>query len=114
MPQPADVVEIDCQTVSQRLTADADGLLLLDCREQNEYDLVHLSEGKLLPMSQLMTRVGELEDYRDQEIVVMCHHGMRSRDVAQWLTAQGFANVKSMTGGIDQWAVEVDSTLPRY
>ncbi len=114
MSLPSDSLEIDCQTVRRRLSTDGDSLTLLDCREQDEYDLVHLSEARLLPMSQLMARVGELEDFRDKEIVVLCHHGSRSRDVAQWLIAQGFSKVKSMAGGIDQWAVEIDSTLARY
>ena len=52
-------------------------------------------------------RVGELEAFKQKEIVVHCHHGGRSLKVTHWLRGQGFANVKSMAGGIDLWAIEI-------
>jgi rhodanese-related sulfurtransferase len=106
-------LEIDCRTVKSRLDA-GDRLVLLDCREQNEYQFVRLDSARLLPMSELVQRVGELHDLRGAEIVVYCHHGVRSRQVANWLRGQGFANVKSLAGGIDRWSQEIDATLPRY
>jgi rhodanese-related sulfurtransferase len=45
---------------------------------------------------------------------VYCHHGVRSRQVANWLRGQGFAQVQSLAGGIDRWTLEIDATLPRY
>ena len=56
----------------------------------------------------------ELDALRNDEIVVYCHHGVRSRQVAHWLRGQGFAQVKSLAGGIDRWSQEIDPTLPRY
>lgn len=47
-------------------------------------------------------------------IVVYCHHGVRSRRVAEWLRSQGFDNVFNLTGGIDAWSQEVDPSVPRY
>jgi adenylyltransferase/sulfurtransferase len=88
--------------------------LLLDCREPDEHATAHIKEAKLLPMSQLANRVDELEPQRDGQIVVHCHHGGRSLRVTRWLREQGFSNVQSMAGGIDQWAVEIDPTVPRY
>ena len=111
IPNP---LEIDCHSVHARLSADDHDFLLLDCREKDEYDLVHLPQAKLLPMSELAVRVGELEAYRDKEIVVLCHHGIRSLDVAMWLRQAGFADVKSISGGIDRWAQQIDPSLPRY
>jgi rhodanese-related sulfurtransferase len=55
-----------------------------------------------------------LSAYREQPIVVHCHHGGRSLRVARWLREQGFRRAQSMSGGIEQWAVEIDSTLARY
>jgi rhodanese-related sulfurtransferase len=98
-------LEIDCRTVKTRRDAGED-LLLLDCREPDEYETVHIKGARLLPMSQIVDRVGELEPHRTQPIVVHCHHGGRSLRVANWLTQQGFTDVKSMAGGIDQWAAE--------
>jgi rhodanese-related sulfurtransferase len=106
-------IEIDCRTVKARLDA-GDPLVLLDCRERNEYDFVRLEAARLVPMSELPQRVGELDELRDAEMVVYCHHGVRSRQVANWLRGQGFAHVQSLAGGIDRWAQEIDGTLPRY
>ncbi|HXY36571.1 MAG TPA: rhodanese-like domain-containing protein [Planctomycetaceae bacterium] len=106
-------LEIDCRSVKLRLDS-GDPLVLLDCRERNEYELVRLDSARLVPMSELAQRVGELDQLRECEIVVYCHHGVRSRQVANWLRGQGFANVKSLAGGIDRWSQEIDTTLPRY
>jgi len=106
-------LEIDCRTVKARLDM-GDPLVLLDCREPNEYDFVRLDSARLVPMSELAERVGELDSIRDAEIVVYCHHGVRSRQVANWLRGQGFAHVQSLAGGIDRWAQEIDAALPRY
>jgi len=106
-------IEIDCRTVKARLDA-GESLVLLDCRESNEHEFVHLEGSRLLPMSELLLRVGELEAERNVEIVVYCHHGVRSRQVANWLRAQGFSHVRSLSGGIDRWSQEIDPTLPRY
>jgi rhodanese-related sulfurtransferase len=113
MNTPALPLEVDCQTVKRRLEA-GEPLLLLDCRERDEYELVRIESAQLLPMSELQERVGELEPYRQSPIVVHCHHGGRSLRVAMWMRQQGFANVASLAGGIDQWATEIDPSLPRY
>jgi adenylyltransferase/sulfurtransferase len=106
-------LETDCQTVKSRLDS-GEAFLLLDCREPDEYDVAHIEGARLLPMSQLIDRVGELEPFRQGSVVVHCHHGGRSLRVANWLKQQGFADVQSLAGGIDQWAVDIDPTLPRY
>lgn len=106
-------MEIDCRTLKSKLDA-GDDLLLVDCREQDEYDLVHLDQATLIPMSQMQARLQELEPHRNRHIAVHCHHGGRSLRVTAWLRQQGFTNVQSLAGGIDQWAAEIDRGLPRY
>ncbi|MEK6239349.1 MAG: rhodanese-like domain-containing protein [Planctomycetales bacterium] len=106
-------MEIDVRAVKAKLDAQED-FLLLDCREAEEHQLTNIEGALLLPMSEIANRVAELETHRDREIVVYCHHGMRSLDVARWLASQGFADVHSMTGGVDQWSVEIDPSKPRY
>jgi len=88
--------------------------VLLDCREQQEYDMVAISGSQLLPMSELMARVGELEQHKQRHIVVHCHHGGRSAQVANWLRGQGFDQTQSMAGGIDHWAAEIEPGMARY
>ncbi len=106
-------IEIDCQSVQAKLVA-SQKFLLLDCREQQEWDHVRIDGATLIPMSEIQDRIGELDDHRDREVVVYCHHGGRSLQVAMWLAQQGFSNVLNMTGGIDAWAQQVDTDMIRY
>ena len=106
-------LETDVNTLRDRLAA-GDDLFLLDCREREEYEIVKLERATLLPMSELMERVGELEPQREREMVVHCHHGGRSLRVAMWLRQRGFERVSSLAGGIDAWAEHIDPSLPRY
>lgn len=92
----------------------ADPFLLLDCRELDEWETARIEGATLIPMSQLQTRVGELEDARGRDIIVYCHHGARSLRVAHWLRQQGFETAQSMSGGIDEWSQTIDAEVPRY
>jgi len=106
-------LEISCAAVKAKLD-DGEEFLLLDCREADEHQLVHISQARLLPMSEISQRQSELEPHRSETIIVHCHHGMRSLQVTDWLQQLGYEDVKSMAGGIDAWAVEIDTTLRRY
>jgi len=106
-------IEISCAAVKAKLDAGND-VVLIDCRERDEWDLVRLGQSQLLPMSEIQQRIGELEKHREVEIIIHCHHGARSLQVATWLRQQGFADAKSMAGGIEEWALQIDCNLPRY
>ena len=106
-------LEIDCQSVKRKLDARED-FLLLDCRERSEYETVSIPGATLLPMSELMARATELEPFRDRPIVVHCHMGGRSLQVASWLRQRDYPQVQSMAGGIDAWSRAIDPSLPRY
>lgn len=106
--------EIDVHSVRKLLESGDAGFLLLDCREPGEHATCRIAGSKLMPMKTIPSRLDELEPYRQGRMVVHCHHGGRSARVTQWLRQQGFANVQNMTGGIDAWSLEVDSTVPRY
>lgn len=86
--------------------------LLLDVREPWEYEKCHLEDSLLIPMRQIPIAMKELD--QDQEIIVICHHGIRSRSVAMYLANNEFNQVINLTGGIDAWAKEVDHTMPTY
>ena len=86
--------------------------LLLDVREPWEYEKCHLEDSLLIPMRQIPSAMNELD--QDQEIIVICHHGIRSRSVAMYLANNEFSQVINLTGGIDAWAKQVDHTMPTY
>ncbi|HEX7927723.1 MAG TPA: rhodanese-like domain-containing protein [bacterium] len=85
---------------------------LIDVRQPAEWDIVHLQGAQLLDQELLDEMMAGWD--RNQAIVCYCHHGMRSLSAAGFLAQQGFTNVKSMRGGIDAWAVEIDPKLNRY
>jgi len=85
---------------------------VIDVREPHEYEIAHIDGAVLIPLSELPTRLGEFDGHR--EIVTHCHHGARSLKALEILKAAGFSKVRSLRGGIDAWAVNVDPSLPRY
>lgn len=85
--------------------------LLLDCRQPEEYDLVHLAGAVLHPLPEIAEQVPALEPGRP--VLVYCHHGVRSINAAILLERAGY-EAMSMRGGIDAWSLRVDPTLPRY
>ncbi len=87
-------------------------IVLLDVREEWEYQQVHIESAISIPLGQLPKRIGELSPV--DEIVVYCHHGMRSLDAAYLLQQIGFKLVLSLVGGIDRWACEIDPDMQRY
>ncbi len=105
------LLEISPQELKKKLDTD-ESVLLLDVREQTEYDLVHLEGARLIPLNTLPNHIDSLP--ADQEIVVYCHHGTRSLYAIAYLHQNGFRDAKNLTGGIDQWAAEIDPTLRRY
>ncbi|MFI9654992.1 rhodanese-like domain-containing protein [Guyparkeria sp. GHLCS8-2] len=86
--------------------------LLLDVREPWEYQLCHIDGSRTMPMNTVPANVAQLE--RDMPIVCICHHGMRSMQVALFLEQHGFSNVINLTGGVDAWAAQVDNNMPTY
>ncbi len=86
---------------------------LIDVREPSEYDLARINGAELNPLGQIMQWAQQLPD-KDEEIVLHCHHGMRSARACEYLAQQGFTNLHNLTGGIDAWSRQVDPTVPLY
>jgi adenylyltransferase/sulfurtransferase len=87
-------------------------IVLLDVREPHEFEITALEGAQLIPSGELPARLGELDDHA--EIVAYCHHGPRSLRALEIMRAAGFSKVRSLRGGIDAWAVNVDPEMPRY
>ena len=89
-----------------------DNIFLLDVREPHEFSMAKIEGSVLIPLGTLPASLSQLNS--NDEIVALCHKGMRSADAVGFLLQQGFTNVKNLVGGIDAWSVEVDQTVPRY
>ncbi|MBL6987679.1 MAG: rhodanese [Methylobacter sp.] len=87
-------------------------LFLLDVREPHEFEFTHIENSVLIPLNQIPQRLGELN--LQQEIVVICHHGIRSSQACLYLNHAGFKHIANLTGGIDAWSCDCDNSVPRY
>lgn len=103
---------ITAKELSAHLQNTATAPLLLDVREPWEYQICHIAGARLLPLKQIPNEYGSLNP--QQEIVLICHHGSRSARAAAFLEQKGFSDVVNLTGGMDAWASEVDTTMAKY
>jgi adenylyltransferase/sulfurtransferase len=108
-PRVADVATLTPSTVAARLSP---GLQLIDVREPWEWSICRLSGATLMPLAELDAHLVTLDKQR--EVIVYCHHGIRSIEAVRRLQAAGFVNVSHIGGGIDRWSVEVDRDVARY
>ena|SRR3979411_2799677 len=86
--------------------------LLLDVREPWEFQTCSIAGSLHVPMGEIPSRAGELD--RSGDVVVICHHGGRSMQVATFLEKNGFPKVHNLAGGVDAWARSVDPAMPVY
>src|SRR5688572_26709595 len=86
--------------------------LVIDVRENSERAVCTLAEAVHIPMWEIPGKMETLD--RERDIVVLCHHGIRSLQIADYLLRAGFKKVYNLTGGIHAWAVQVDPSMARY
>lgn len=94
------------------LRDNGDPPFLLDVREEWEYAICQIEDSVNIPMSEITERLDKLD--RNRETVVLCHHGMRSLQVVNFLENAGFKNVKNLEGGIAAWATVIEPDMPQY
>lgn len=102
--------EVTVQDLKEKIEND-DNFFLLDVREMTEY-LVSNLDGEHIPLNQLDNRIKEIEDKKNQDVIVMCRSGNRSAHACDYLSGKGFNNVANLRGGITAWAKEIDPSLP--
>ncbi len=107
------VHEITVQDLARKL-ARGEAVRLVDVREPQEHAIAALPDCVLIPMNELSQRWRELEADSEAEIIVYCHHGIRSRHAANFLAQCGLQPVFSLSGGIDAWSRQIDPKVPRY
>ena len=91
---------------------DTTEIQIIDVREPWEYEFCHIEGTLHIPLGQIPARLAELAS--DRPLIVLCHHGMRSLQVAHYLLSQGYQDVTNLSGGIDAWARDVDPALALY
>lgn len=109
-------LEIDVQTFAQRCRSGLEQVQLIDVREPWEVEQAAIAGFINLPLSAFEQWAPKIHQLFDAEVetIVMCHHGIRSAQMCQWLHQQGFACVRNLVGGIDAFAIQVDDATPRY
>jgi rhodanese-related sulfurtransferase len=100
-------------TEAAKLLAE-NAIVLIDCREPDEYALCSIPGAKLIPLGEWGEKFPHGFPGKDAAIVIHCHHGMRSLRATRWLRHQGYSNARSMAGGIEAWSLQVDPSVPRY
>lgn len=90
--------------------------LLLDVRELWEFEYCHIEGSVLIPMGQLASELESLQDEIDHErvIIMICHHGIRSRQMGYYMEQAGYKNITNLDGGVEAWAKDVEPTMKRY
>lgn len=108
-------LEISIADARERLAAGATNRpRLIDVRDPDEFVFCQLPGAELIPLATVPTDAADKLPDKSAEIIVYCHHGMRSLHAVGQLRAMGYTKVRSMTGGIDRWSREVDPGVPRY
>ncbi|MFQ4146117.1 rhodanese-like domain-containing protein [Chlorogloeopsis sp. ULAP02] len=110
------ITQISVEELAQRLSAGEPSLQLVDVREPQEVAIASLEGFVNLPLSQFADWADQIQTRFDPhaETFVLCHHGIRSAQMCQWLIDQGFTNVKNIAGGIDAYSNLVDPSIPQY
>jgi rhodanese-related sulfurtransferase len=106
-----DDIQIEPKELKQKMEQGAN-MIVVDVREPWEHQICNIAGAKLVPLNTLPGSVGELA--QAAEVVVYCHHGIRSLNAAAWLRAQGVESARSLTGGIERWANEIDPKVAKY
>ena len=110
------IPEISVTELAQLMAEQKTQLQLIDVREAEEIAIASIPEFTVLPLSQFATWRETINTRfnSETETIVLCHYGMRSAQMCQWLINQGFSNVKNVSGGINAYSLMVDSTIPQY
>jgi adenylyltransferase/sulfurtransferase len=111
---PAGTPELPALTVQELNSRRAAGETfdLLDVREPHEFEIVRIPGARLLPLSELPSRLHELDSTRTYTL--SCHRGTRSVQAYHLLRGAGFTRLQVLSGGVDAWAASIDPSLPRY
>jgi rhodanese-related sulfurtransferase len=107
----AEIIELSPHELKRRIER-GESPLILDVREPEEIAIAAFPGARHIPMGDIPSQINELDPEADW--VIVCHHGIRSANVALYLLRMGFERVANLSGGIDAWSLTVDPSVPRY
>ena len=110
---PSQTEEISPNQLSQMLRENA-AITLIDCREPDEWNFNRIEGAKHFPLSRMPQIASHLVARAGPELIIYCHHGIRSLHLTRWLREHGVGNVFSLAGGISAWSHHIDPTIPEY
>ena len=102
-PDAPALSEMRADELFENLATDESPAIMIDVRTPQEYHGGHIKDSKLMPLGKLMHNIDALNEYKDEEIVVVCHSGARSMMAAQLMVREGFKDVRNLTGGMIIW-----------
>ena len=105
------IKNITPKELKARLDA-GEALQVIDVREYWEVNLGTLENALHIPMNDIPYQLDDIP--QDKPVVFMCHTGVRSANVTEWVQQQGYTNALNLVGGIDQWSRDIDASVPRY
>lgn len=108
----AEIAQLTPEMLKEMLDSNGDSFVLVDVREQKEWDYCRIEGAVLKPLSELDRWITSLDP--DTHYVFMCHHGNRSMRAAAIASSYGAKNVSNLLGGIHRWSSRVDPSVPRY
>lgn len=103
---------IDVRDLQEKVKDELNDIFVIDVRTSDELAIASLPFAHHFAMQTIETQLSELP--KDKQIICLCHHGMRSLKVANFLVAQGFENVYSVEGGIHAWSTVIDASICKY
>ncbi|MDG1891215.1 MAG: molybdopterin-synthase adenylyltransferase MoeB [Verrucomicrobiota bacterium] len=104
--------EVSVQDMKSALTDPSLNIKVIDVREPDEYEIAHVADVRLVPLSKLQVSFVELDP--NQHYYIHCKAGVRSLKALHFLREQGFKHLKSVRGGITAWSQEIDASVPTY
>lgn len=110
------LAQINVEELAQRLQNPDSPSQLIDVREPQEIAIAQIEGFTNLPLSEFADWSVSIHSQFDleRETLVLCHHGIRSAQMCQWLISQGFTNVKNISGGIAAYSLAIDASIPQY
>ncbi len=106
------IKQISVSELKERLDTRGHDFVLLDVREPWELQICSLPDSVEIPMGQVRARLDEIEP--QQDVVIICHYGIRSQQIAYYLQSAGYENLYNLRGGISAWSHEIDPSVPTY